>query len=205
MATKTPAKNIRDMIEQLGIPAPAWLDDLRISKASSARLDELEPLWIQLHRHHIEVADPRRGPVRSEAESWAIKRGWYEAWLEEPDSFLLLAELKGELVGYLLARAVPGDPTPTWIPPERRAEIEALAVHPKVRDLGVGALLSLAVKSEAYQRGFPALGGAIVAGNEDAVRFYQREGAYLKYVSMELRFDPSSPPLEFPFAESEAA
>lgn len=202
----TQVQSVRSAIEQLGMhDPPAWLDDVRIVMAGVERVDELEPLWQELRLHHIEVADPRRQPIRTPEEGWEHRRAQYSAWLEDPDAFLLLAELRGELVGYLFARPIAGEDTPTWVAPTRSVELETVAIREDARDMRIGALLSLAVKYEAWRRGYPALSGQIIEGNDDAIRFYKREGGYFKYVAMEMLFDPDAPPPAFPVVDERVA
>src|SRR5881227_26400 len=142
-----------------------------------------------LHRHHVAMADDRRGPVRSDEESWQIKRGWYEEWLSEEGSFLLLAEIGEAVAGYAVVRTTEPDPTPTWYMPPNKAEIEALAIAPDAQRLGVGKLMIDAIKHEVHRQGVPVLSGAVIGGNEEAVRFYQREGGYVTYVQIDFRFE----------------
>ena len=40
--------------------------------------------------------------MRDPARSWEVRRELYEDWLEEPDAFVLLAEVDGEPIGYAL-------------------------------------------------------------------------------------------------------
>jgi ribosomal protein S18 acetylase RimI-like enzyme len=163
--------------------------DIRLVKAPSDRLDDVKPLWFMLHRQHVAVADDRRGPVRSDEESWRIKRRWYEDWLADEDSFLLLAEMDGRAVGYAVVRMVRPDPTPTWHQPPRKAEIEALAIAPEAQREGVGQLMIDGIKHEVQEMGVEVLGGAVIGGNDDAVRFYEREGGYVTYVKIDFRFE----------------
>lgn len=167
--------------------------ELRLVKASAERLDEIKPLWFMLHRNHVAVADDRRGPVRSDEESWQIKRRWYEEWLAEEESFLLLAEIDGRPAGYAVVRMVKPDPTPTWRMPPKKAEIEALAIAPEAQGEGVGQLMIDGIKHEVQQMGVELLGGAVIGGNEDAVRFYEREGGYVTYVKIDFRFEEDAP------------
>jgi ribosomal protein S18 acetylase RimI-like enzyme len=166
--------------------------EVRVVNASAERLDEVKPLWFMLHRHHVAVADKRRGPVRSDEDSWEIKRGWYAGWLEE-GGFLLLAEVDRKVAGYAVVRFVEPDPTPTWYMPPKKAEIEALAILPGVQRFGVGKLMIDAIKFVVHDHGVDMIGGAVIGGNDEAVRFYEREGGYVTYVKIDFRFDDEVP------------
>ncbi|MEA2396622.1 MAG: hypothetical protein QOK25_178 [Thermoleophilaceae bacterium] len=162
--------------------------EVRIVKAPPTRLDEVKPLWFMLHNHHIAVADERRGPVRSDEESWEIKRDWYEGWLAEEGAFLLLAEVDRKVVGYAVVHPMDPDPTPTWISPPKKAEIEALGILPDAQRFGIGKLMIDAIKTESFKLGLRMLSGAVIGGNQQAVRFYEREGGYVTYVKIDFRF-----------------
>ena len=172
---------------------PEAQPEVRLVKASPERLDEVKPLWFLLHRHHVSVADKRRGPVRSDEESWEIKRSWYAGWLAEEGAFLLLAEIDDKLVGYAVVRIAEPDPTPTWHMPPKKAEIEALSILPGVQRFGVGKLMIDAIKYEVNRQGVPFLTGAVIGGNSEAVRFYEREGGYVTYVKIDFCFEEGMP------------
>ncbi len=97
---------------------------------SGAELDQLEPLWSALQDHHAAI-EPELAvgtPARAVAESWRMRRRKYERWIEEPDSFYVLAELEGAGVGYAFVTVGPG--YASWATGERLAELETLSVLP---------------------------------------------------------------------------
>jgi ribosomal protein S18 acetylase RimI-like enzyme len=144
---------------------------LRVVSAGLERLDELEPLWAAMHSAHAAMAD-EVAPVRPLAESWRRRRAEYSHWLaaEPDDTRLLIAELDGHVVGYLMLRFMGG--ASTWDVGERVAEIESLSVLSDVRSQGVGARLVSAARELGTER---LLVGAVHA-NTAALRFYEREG-----------------------------
>lgn len=162
--------------------------DLRVVKASARRLDSIRELWLLIHRQHLALGDPRRGPARSEEESWQLKRAQYAEWLPEANAFLLIVEHDGEPLGYTVVQVRSYPPNPDWHSPERKAWIEDLSVRPEAQRLGVGKLLIDAIKTEAQARNLPALGGEALAVNEDAIRFYEREGGYRTATLIEYQF-----------------
>lgn len=176
---------------------------VRIVRAGLERLDDVRPLWMFLHDHHAAHGDPRLGPTRSAEESWPLRRTRYVEWLSTPDALFLIAEIDGRPIAYAVVRVVPGTDTQTWYAPDRRYEIETLAVSPEAHRLGVGKTLIDAIKCEARRLGIPALSGGIIAGNREAVRFYEREGGFQTYVLIEYRFDSEDPErvVEVPIAD----
>lgn len=92
-----------------------------------------------------------------------------------PDGFALVAEHDGEPVGYAMARVV--DDTPgSWTRGARIGILESLAILPGRRGAGTGTRLLEAVRDELRARGIRDLELAVIAGNEDALRFYRRHG-----------------------------
>lgn len=71
-------------------------------------LDELEPLWSELHRHHQQVAS-YTPLVADVAVSWSRRRKWYESLLAEGGSYFTARTAEEKVVGYLLASVTPGE------------------------------------------------------------------------------------------------
>ena len=147
--------------------------DFAIRRLNLAELDRLEPLWSALRLHHAAIA-PSFGPPRKRADSWLRRRGEYERWLAEPRAFALVAERSCELLGYAMVHTRRG--SPTWPLSEPAAELETLAVLPSERRQGIGTALLDAVQAELAASGITALSLLVVAGNDEALRFYERYG-----------------------------
>lgn len=155
------------------------VSDLRIVWGAAERIDELESLWGALHAHHASIEPAPTGlEARSRAESWARRRACYARWLDEPETFLLLAEAQAEAshgpVGYAFVRIVDG--FQGFGPGERMASVETLSVLPAARGRGAGTALLDAVDEELARRGITQIRLAVVAGNDGAMRFYARRG-----------------------------
>ena len=147
----------------------------KVIRAGAERIDDLEPLWSSLQRHHASVAPTLAGiPVRSVEESWRRRRAKYEDLLARPDAFLLIAERDGRAVGY--ACVVIGDPYQGWGSGERVGEVETLAVLDDDRGGGVGTLLMDAVERELAALGIAEMRLDVLVANDPARRFYERRG-----------------------------
>lgn len=146
--------------------------NVTISRLAADDLDSLEPLWSALREHHGSVA-PQFGPTRERAESWAIRRGRYEEWLADTDAFALIAHLGDEPVGYAVV-AIHG-PIATW-PGDRTGCLETLSVLPAARGAGVGSALISQARSGLAGSGITQMTIEVIAGNDDARRFYARHG-----------------------------
>jgi len=70
------------------------VSEIEIARGGADRIDDVEPLWHAMHRHHRSVAAhlTEVAPFRSDDESWVLRRAFYERLLARPDSFFLLAE-----------------------------------------------------------------------------------------------------------------
>jgi GNAT superfamily N-acetyltransferase len=146
---------------------------LDIAVVGAERVDELEPLWLALHRHHREVA--AQPVVADDAASWARRRAWYLEMLAGGEDAVLVAERDGRPVGYAFLHLHHG-PDDTWPVDGRWGEVVSLSVLPEERGGGVGTALLDAVDAELATRGVRDLQVSVMAGNADALRLYQRRG-----------------------------
>jgi ribosomal protein S18 acetylase RimI-like enzyme len=144
-----------------------------IRRIDSTELDLLEPLWNALRVHHSSVT-PHLGEPRPRGESWQRRRRQYAAWLAESEAFVLLAQREGAPVGYAMVHVREG--SPTWAVGERAGELETLSVLPTERGRGTGSALLEAVRGELATRGVTEVSLLAIAGNEQAIRFYERRG-----------------------------
>ena len=144
----------------------------QVVAAGAERLDELEPLYRSLHRHHREIAAI---PVVADGvESWRRRRAWYADMLAR-GALLLVAELDARPAGYAMVELRPGDDD-TWPVGARYAELQSLVVEDGLRGAGIGGILMDAVEAELAARGVADLSVAVLAGNDAALRFYERRG-----------------------------
>jgi ribosomal protein S18 acetylase RimI-like enzyme len=140
-----------------------------IQRRGAEALDEIEPLWHALKNHH---GDCTPGvPVRSDEESWSLRRRDYEGWLAQPGSFLLLAHAGGRAVAYALVRIQ--EAGPTWSQPARHAIVQDIAVAPGARGGGVGRALLDRVHEES---GCDVVELTVLSANASAKAFYDRLG-----------------------------
>jgi RimJ/RimL family protein N-acetyltransferase len=139
-------------------------------------LDALEPAWNALQAHHAEIT-PELGPgttPRTPAEAWRIRRSKYEHWLDDPDTFFVIAEADGEPVGY--ACVTIGMPYAGWTTGDRLAELETLSVLADRRGKGIGAALLGAAWKRLAELGVEDMAITTTITNVDAQRFYERNG-----------------------------
>ena len=146
-----------------------------ISVAGAERIADLEPLTRALHAHHLTVDPAIPGiPPRDEDTWWEVRSHRYEAWLGEPDAFLLVAEEDGAAIGYALVSFHDRDDSHTT--GERFAELQSLVTARDRRGEGLGTALLHEVYRQVRARGVEEMVIGVLATNERAQRLYEREG-----------------------------
>ena len=104
-----------------------------------------------------------------------MRRGLYESWMESGDALVLVARRAGTPVGYAVAHLQDG-PDDTFAVGARYAELYSLSVAPEARGAGVGSALMDTLDERLAELGIADLTLGVMAGNEDAIRFYRRRG-----------------------------
>ena len=163
------------------------LESINYKRTAKESLESLKPLWISLHYHHAEVA-PQLGSIRSEEASWQTRLGEYVGWLELPSSFIIVAELDKQFIGYAFVRIREGK-SATWNVPKQIGEIETLSILPEFRGFGVGVGLLECVYAELKKDNVDEVSLGVIATNQAAIRFYEKQGfeTTLQYMNKRLK------------------
>jgi ribosomal protein S18 acetylase RimI-like enzyme len=154
------------------------MDEFVVERGGEVDLALLEPLWVAVHHQH-QRAMPELRPYVSDAETWRERRALYERLFAEQDPILLLGRQSGRLVGYALGYAMPAHATwlaDTWATGERVGEVESLSVLPEYRGQGLGSRLLDELHRGLREQGARDLILGALAGNDDAIRLYERHG-----------------------------
>lgn len=142
--------------------------------AGAERVDDISGLWLDLHHHHRKVVGGL--PLVGDDElSWERRRALYFDRLAAGTAFLVLASDQSAVVGYALVCIEQG-PDDTFLLGSLYAELYSLSVAPRLRDRGIGTGLLEFVDKELERRSIDALKVAVMAGNADALRLYERRG-----------------------------
>jgi GNAT superfamily N-acetyltransferase len=137
-------------------------------------LNELAPLWLELHQHHREVSD-YDGLVQDPAVSWARRLAWYRRLIAAGGAYLTATDDDGHLTGYAMV-AVDEGPDDTFEVVGGIAEVVTLIVTRGQRSSGVGRELLVAAEDFAISRGFDTVKIAVMTGNMRTQRFYEANG-----------------------------
>lgn len=150
--------------------------DVRIVRGGVERIPDLEPLTRALHAHHATVDPDVPGvPPRDEDGWWRIRSGRYREWLEDPGSFVLVAEHgSAGPVGYALVTF--HDEDDSHVTGERFAELQTIVVLDEHRGEGVGRALLREVYRQVRDADVEEMVIGVLATNERALRLYEREG-----------------------------
>jgi ribosomal protein S18 acetylase RimI-like enzyme len=162
--------------------------EIVIVSAGLDRLDDLVGFWELLHRHQGSVCRPVEGlPVLPEPESAAIVRELYRDWVSGPDGFAFVAEEGSRVVGYVIGFYE--QPHFMWAT-GRVGHVDSFYVLPALRGRGVGRLLMDAAYGAMREAGAETVALEMVAENDVARRFYEREGFTTTFVQMHRRLPP---------------
>lgn len=137
-------------------------------------LDDLEPLWLELHRHHLEVCK-YQDLVGDLGFSWGRRRDSYRRLLAAGGSYFTATDDRGHLVGYAMITVEDG-PDDTFDVKGGMAEVVTLVVTRGLRSTGVGRSLLGAVEDVARNRGLDTVKIAVMHGNARAHEFYEANG-----------------------------
>jgi ribosomal protein S18 acetylase RimI-like enzyme len=155
-------------------------------------LDSLEPLWLSMLDHHIEIGAAGL-PVVNRDLSWPRRRRFYTELLEQPETVVVTASRERSLVGYCVAHVRHGADD-TWPTGDVIGEIESVAVLASERGRGIGTLLLDAAEAHLAAHGADDVTLAVVVGNASAIAFYERRGMAPITVNMlRLRSNPDRP------------
>jgi GNAT superfamily N-acetyltransferase len=148
--------------------------DVAISRISPDQLDDVREAFLALHQHHQEVSAV---PVHADAgRAWELRRAVYEEVISGDDGFALAArDGRGRVVAYAVVKVHRG-PDDTFPYRGDHGEVYSLSVLPDLRGAGVGSQLLDAVDRELDAVGITDLAIAALAGNDGAIRLYQRRG-----------------------------
>ena len=149
--------------------------EFEIVLSSTAHVDELKTLWLQMLSHHRDLVGAEF-PVRTAEPSWERVRCDYRDWLESDTAILLIAHSGGssEPLGYAVCRLV--DDGATFDLGAVRGDVHSLVVRDHARGRGIGTALLDAVRVTLVDRGVSHWPIGVLAHNPQAAKLYERVG-----------------------------
>jgi ribosomal protein S18 acetylase RimI-like enzyme len=143
-----------------------------IREGNREDLPELERAWRSLYAHHAEVRTSTV-PLIPADDRWPARLREFEEAFDRDAAVMLVAERDGEVVGFAFSTL--HDPHPVFATGPV-GELDVLVVVPGQRGLGIGEALVHGSIAALRERSVVTLKVVVMAGNDDALRFYRRLG-----------------------------
>lgn len=142
-----------------------------IRRAVEADYEHLCQLWDEVDRLHRQrlphIYRQADGPVRE----W----DYFAGLLADENVGLFLAELEGELMGFIHVLVAQARELPILVP-RRFAVIDNLVVTEPARRLGIGRLLMEQVETWAREHGLTTIELTVYEFNQGAIALYEKTG-----------------------------
>lgn len=142
--------------------------------------ERLTELFMQLHRHHVEI---KPEVFRMPEREWFSER--IAGILNDDGQTVLVHDNGGMLDGYAVVKIM--DVNTEEKIPRRMCYIDCLAVAEDCRRTGVGTELFKAVKAFGKERGCTSVQLGVTACNTGAVSFYEKMGLVPRTIQMEMK------------------
>lgn len=105
--------------------------------------------------------------------------------IDDPERLILAAVRDGRVVGSLTGDVAEA----SHMRPIRMATLRSMYVRPEARDGGVGSALVAAFRAWALGKSADRLAVTAYAANEDAIRFYRRNGFAPHHLTLEAHIE----------------
>jgi ribosomal protein S18 acetylase RimI-like enzyme len=161
--------------------------DYAIREGGRDDMPALERVWRSLFAHHSEVNSSGM-PLIPVDERWPERRRECERAFDAGTATLLVAERDGEVVGIAFSRLHDPDPVFDTGP---MAELDVLAITPGHRGHGIGEALLRRTLAAMRAQGVETIKVAVMAGNDEALRFYERFGIRPALLELLAPLDPA--------------
>ena len=142
--------------------------------------ERLTELFMQLHRHHVEI---KPETFRMPEREWFSDR--IAEILNDGGQTVLVHDNGSELDGYAVIKIM--DVNTEEQIPRRMCYIDCFAVPEGYRRTGVGTELFHAVKAFGKERGSTSVQLGVTACNTGAVAFYEKMGLAPRTIQMEAK------------------
>jgi GNAT superfamily N-acetyltransferase len=153
------------------------IEKLKIKIATVADAEKIVHLNHQLFQEDAGQRDPFMNL------DWPLEHGrdYFTSQLAGDNCRCWLAEVEGELVGYLIGYTRPSNN----LRPVRMAELESMYVIESHRSSGIGAQLVQTFISWARAKECQRMAVSAYAANKQAIAFYKRLGFHPKTLTLE--------------------
>ena len=158
------------------------MNQLIIREAPLEELPRIAGLKKQIHDLHVSGRPDLFGPIEDPSA--------FAAHAAQEGVQLLLAEISGQVVGYVLFRYMER-PANLHAKERRFTHVQEFCVGKAFRHMGTGRALMDALKSRARTKGYPRIELDVWSFNEGARQFYEAMGFSTFRYYMEMNADES--------------
>ncbi len=161
------------------------MPELTIEEGGAELLDVVQPLWLSMFEWHRSLPPEASSVVPALPADQALKRRFerFRRELGQGRVTLFLLRDEGEAVAFAMVRVRP-EGEASFATGNGVVEVDAMAVAPSHRSEGLGSLLLRRVHEWAAEQGIGFVSLSVMAGNEEAERFYRRFGMERSIVRM---------------------
>jgi ribosomal protein S18 acetylase RimI-like enzyme len=159
--------------------------ELTVEEGGAELLDVVQPLWLSMFEWHRSLPPEATSAVaaRPAAEALELRFHRFRRELGEGKVILFLLRDADQAVAFAMIRVRP-EGEASFETGDGAVEVDAMAVDPAYREQGLGSLLLTRVHEWAAERGIGFVTLSVMAGNEEAERFYRRFGMVRSVVRM---------------------
>jgi diamine N-acetyltransferase len=161
------------------------VSEVTVSEGGAEMLDVVRSLWLSMFEWHRSLPPEASSAIDPLPADEALERRFTRFRRELGDSkvTLFLVNEGEEPVAFALVRIRP-EGEASFATGAGVVEVDAMSVAPSHRDRGLGSLLLRRVHEWAAERGIGYVSLSVMAGNEEAERFYRRFGMARSVVRM---------------------
>lgn len=163
--------------------------EIHLRKAEAQDVDAVCNLWMSLMREH-EALDARFVLSDDAMQRW---KNDYPLWIEDRTRKVLIAELAGDVVGYIQAHR---RLEPPIFQEKPEVFIDEIYVMPDARKKRVGVQLLEVVRQWSSQVGASHIRFRVLAANQEGIAFWEQQGAQSMYVNYTIELATDAEPVE---------
>jgi ribosomal protein S18 acetylase RimI-like enzyme len=159
----------------------AHMNTLIVRRAIETDVPDILPLWKEVMAFHAAL-DPRFRPAPGGHTHWVRA---VSDWVQEEDNYVLVAEVAGQIVGYIVGMM--RENPPVFLPP-RYGFVSDICVAPEWRQQGVGRRMFAALKEWFRQQGADHVELRVAHNNPTSQAFWRAAGCqdYMDHMWCEL-------------------
>ena len=161
------------------------MPELTVSEGGAELLDVVKPLWLSMFEWHRELPPEASTAIDPLPADEALERRYtrFRKELGEGKVTLFLVNEDDQPVAFAMVRIRP-EGEASFATGNGVVEVDAMSVAPSHRDQGLGGMLLQRVHEWAAERDIGFVSLSVMAGNEEAERFYRRFGMARSVIRM---------------------